>query len=87
MHPAPAPKSFTSFKKIRHIPLDSRHPPVTLADLGAMLEIDLVVLGDKDAFRNRIKKAIQAAYREGQAFVTRLGPKPKAKKSGAGSRN
>jgi hypothetical protein len=40
--------------------LNPRHPPVTVADLALMLEIDLL-LGRKRDFRARLQKAIEAA--------------------------
>lgn len=46
--------------------LSPRHPPVSLADLALMLEIDLH-FGRRRDFVSRLRRALQAASRQGFA--------------------
>jgi len=50
--------------RIRTVRLDRRHPPVDVADLALMLEIDLA-FGRPADFRRRLQRALDDAVRQG----------------------
>jgi len=61
IHSRPAP----ALPPLDALRLTPRLPPVSLDDLAVMLELDLMVMGNKQTFAARIKRALHTAYRQG----------------------
>ena len=60
----------TAALNLYRVTLDARHPPVSIEDLALMLEIEALQGGRSD-FRKRLQRALNDAYQQGQAALTR----------------
>ena len=58
--------SSSAAHKVRTVRLCRRQPSIGIGDLALMLEIDLMMLGDKAGFRRRLQRALNDAWRQGR---------------------
>lgn len=61
------PTNHSSFPDKFHASLTPNHPMATIDDLARMLEIDLII-GNRDDFIARLRKALKSAYQQGRKW-------------------